>query len=106
MVVSQPKHRDCTNFKDGKCLLYGVTVPPDGPACPNFTPRTQAAIPGTIRPVSPSPATGVPYAPPPRWGYGAGYGPGRGFGAGRGLGLGLGMKHRHRHGRGRWRWFK
>jgi len=99
MVVGQPKHKDCANFKDGKCLLYGVTVPPDGPACPNFTPRAQTAVPTPA-----GPAGSMPYAVPPRWGYGVG----RGWGAGRGggMGLGLGMRHRHRHGKGRWRWFR
>ncbi len=92
MVIGQPKHKDCANFKDGKCLLYGVTVPPDGPACPNFTPRTPVAV-----PASPA-APGTPQTYPlPRWGYG--------LGRGRGLGLGLGLRLRRRHRHGRRHWF-
>ncbi len=102
MVIGQPKHKDCANFKDGKCLLYGVTVPPDGPACPNFVPRTQATTPRVTTPAPAGPAAGIPYAAPSRWGYG----PGRGWGAGRGMSMGLGlrMRRRHRHGRGRRHW--
>jgi len=90
MVLGNPRHRDCVNFKDGKCVLYGVAVPPEGPACPSFTPRTQAS----------ATEVATPATPLPRWGRGAG----RGLGVGQGVRLGLGMRHRHRHGRGRRRW--
>ena len=34
-----PTHKDCRNFRDGVCVLLGVQVNPDGPACPKFTPK-------------------------------------------------------------------
>lgn len=38
-----PTHRECANFSNGFCKLYGVSVDPNGPACPNFTPKTAVA---------------------------------------------------------------
>jgi len=29
-------HKDCKNFKDGRCLLKNKKVDPDGPICPSF----------------------------------------------------------------------
>jgi len=29
-------HRDCRNFRDGACMLFGVPVNLSGPACPRF----------------------------------------------------------------------
>ena len=34
-----PTHKECTNFRSGICMLSGITVYPDGPVCPNFTPK-------------------------------------------------------------------
>ena len=34
-----PTHKDCRNFRNGVCILLGVPVNPDGPACPRFTAR-------------------------------------------------------------------
>ena len=42
-IKSMMLHKDCANFVNGTCKLYGVKVPPEGPACPNFTPRTLPA---------------------------------------------------------------
>jgi len=32
-----PTHKDCRNFLNGVCLLFGVPVDPNGPACPRFS---------------------------------------------------------------------
>lgn len=42
-----PIHRNCTNFQNGRCMLLGIEVNPDGPACPNFTPKsmTETSLP-------------------------------------------------------------
>jgi len=40
-----PVHRNCANFRDGVCTLNGVAVNPNGPACPNFTPKIMTAKP-------------------------------------------------------------
>jgi len=34
-----PTHKNCRNFRNGICILFGVPVNPDGPACPRFTAR-------------------------------------------------------------------
>jgi hypothetical protein len=34
-----PTHKQCNNFRSGICLLSGISVYPDGPVCPNFTPK-------------------------------------------------------------------
>ncbi len=47
--MAYPTHRECANFRDGRCLLFGIEVDPDAPACPNFTPRA------SITPGAPSP---------------------------------------------------
>lgn len=31
-------HKQCANFNNGFCLIYGIAVDPDAPACPNFRP--------------------------------------------------------------------
>lgn len=31
-----PTHKDCRNFKDGNCILLGIPVDPNKPACPRF----------------------------------------------------------------------
>jgi len=36
---SAPSHKDCANYRDGFCMLYGIPVDPSTPVCPNFTPR-------------------------------------------------------------------
>lgn len=33
-------HMNCAHFNNGVCALRGAPVPPNGPACPSFTPRT------------------------------------------------------------------
>lgn len=35
-------HKECVNYKDGRCTLFGIPVDPDAPACPRFTPRSVA----------------------------------------------------------------
>ena len=35
-----PTHKDCINFRDGICMVLGVPVNPNGPACSRFTPRS------------------------------------------------------------------
>ncbi len=37
-------HKQCANFKNGFCMAYGMTVNPDDPACPNFTPKNLEPI--------------------------------------------------------------
>ena len=32
-------HKQCANFNNGFCLIYGIAVNADAPACPNFTPN-------------------------------------------------------------------
>ena len=32
-------HMNCAHFNNGICALRGAPVPPNGPACPSFTPR-------------------------------------------------------------------
>jgi len=49
--MAYPTHGECANFRDGRCLLLGVEVDPNGPACPNFTPRS-APIPTAPSPPS------------------------------------------------------
>jgi len=34
-----PTHKECANFQNGTCMLIGVAVDPNGPVCPNFTPK-------------------------------------------------------------------
>jgi len=72
------RHRDCANFSNGICLLTGVAVDPEGPACPRFMPKT------ALRPAYPYPQP-LWYAQPqplyhPMWGYPY---PRRAFGYGR-----------------------
>ena len=62
-------------------MLTGIEVDPDGPACPNFTPKTMAE---TSRPVKPSYGEGQPY-------IGLGHGRG-GFSGGQGAGRGMGRR--------------
>ncbi|MCD6261129.1 MAG: hypothetical protein J7J28_05030 [Thaumarchaeota archaeon] len=56
--AAQPTHSQCMNYRDGFCTLHGIPVPPDGPACPNFTPRT--AFPGMAPPQTYSPPVPQP----------------------------------------------
>lgn len=35
-----PVHKECANFENGFCTAYDITVNPNDPACPNFTPKT------------------------------------------------------------------
>jgi hypothetical protein len=44
-----PTHRDCVNFSDGVCMLTGVEVDPNKPACPNFIPKIMTARPRAAR---------------------------------------------------------
>ncbi|MHA1712262.1 MAG: hypothetical protein ACTSUS_09470 [Candidatus Freyarchaeota archaeon] len=39
-----PTHKECANFQRGVCLLSGITVDPNGPVCPNFTPKITPQI--------------------------------------------------------------
>ena len=89
------KHGDCAYFVDGMCTLYRIRVPADGPACPNFRPRT--AVP----------------QPPRSWSWATPSASFRGFGywaypmvpfGGR-MGLGLRRRRRMRHRRG-WRFLE
>jgi hypothetical protein len=32
-------HKECAHFSNGFCVMNGVAVGPDQPACPNFTPK-------------------------------------------------------------------
>jgi len=32
-------HKNCMHYKDGFCTLNQISVNPDGPACPKFTPE-------------------------------------------------------------------
>ncbi len=38
-------HKECAHFNNGFCTLSGAIVDPEGPACPNFTPKIEAAAP-------------------------------------------------------------
>jgi len=38
-------HSQCAYYKDGFCTLYGAPMPPDAPACPNFTPAATKPVP-------------------------------------------------------------
>ena len=63
-----PTHRECANFRNGFCTLNGVTVNPDGAACPRFTPKSIMATPQAVRVY---PGTRQPYQPyPPQTGHG------------------------------------
>jgi len=64
-----PTHKECINFENGYCRLFNIPVSPDGPACPNFKPKTirEAQVPptrsygptaGNLPPVPP-----IPYVP-------------------------------------------
>jgi len=35
-----PTHKECTNFRNGICVLNGAAVDPYGPVCPSFMPKT------------------------------------------------------------------
>lgn len=37
-----PTHKDCRNFLNGVCMLFGVQVDPNGPACPRFLSKVPA----------------------------------------------------------------
>ena len=38
-------HKECAHFSNGFCVMNGVTVGPDQPACPNFTPKSMMTTP-------------------------------------------------------------
>lgn len=42
-------HKDCVNFRNGFCALHGISVNPDGAACPGFINKTVTPL-MTIRP--------------------------------------------------------
>lgn len=42
-------HKECAYFNGGLCVLNSVRVSPDGPACPNFKPRSTAMTPAPRR---------------------------------------------------------
>ncbi|MCD6421394.1 MAG: hypothetical protein J7L17_03180 [Thaumarchaeota archaeon] len=75
-----PTHSQCAYYANGFCTLRGVQVPPDAPACPNFTPRIAPA------PTPAQPQMAAYPQPPSRW-------PMPGF---RPLGLGLMLRRRRR----------
>ncbi|RLE69439.1 MAG: hypothetical protein DRJ34_00815 [Thermoprotei archaeon] len=35
-----PTHKECMNYSNGRCMLYNVPMDPNGPACPQFRPKT------------------------------------------------------------------
>lgn len=39
-VCTYPAHKHCANFRNGICILHGVPVNPDGPACQRFMARS------------------------------------------------------------------
>jgi len=43
-------HKECANFNNGFCTLSGAIVDPNGPACPNFTPKTITTMPQPVNP--------------------------------------------------------
>ncbi len=43
-------HRECTHFENGFCKLNDITVGPDQPTCPNFTPKHMMTTPQTVKP--------------------------------------------------------
>jgi hypothetical protein len=45
-----PTHKECTNFRNGICMLNGATVDPYGPICPSFMPKTTTDTVRTQRP--------------------------------------------------------
>ena len=60
-LVKAPAHGDCANFRNGFCTLYGTAVDPNGPACPNFTPR--GSVPAAQTPTQPPPPAPVGFPP-------------------------------------------
>ena len=69
--LGKPTHKECINFRDGICTLYGIPVDPNQPACPNFTPKTAYQQPwfrrfGFGRGISPY-QYGYPYMPVFPW---------------------------------------
>ncbi|MCD6592196.1 MAG: hypothetical protein J7K78_04185 [Thaumarchaeota archaeon] len=38
--MTAPTHSQCVYFRNGICVLRGIQVPPEAPACPSFTPRS------------------------------------------------------------------
>jgi len=38
-------HKECAHFSNGFCVMNGVAVGPDQPACPNFTPKGMMSAP-------------------------------------------------------------
>ena len=52
-----PRHKDCINFVNGVCTRFGIPVDPEGPACPNFTPKSQERY---MAPTTPTSATRYP----------------------------------------------
>ncbi|RJS68291.1 hypothetical protein CW693_04745, partial [Candidatus Bathyarchaeota archaeon] len=85
---SFPTHKQCANYKNGFCTIYGIPVNPDDPACPNFTPKTMTQTAGTPQttytptqpPLPPQTANFPQYTP--GWGRGGGYGYGMSAGGG------------------------
>lgn len=76
-------HRNCANFRDGLCTLSGVAVDPNGPACPNFTPKIIGAKPQAARAYPEARQLYKPYAPQTIQGYSLDdYRPRYGFGCG------------------------
>ena len=40
IVINVNTHSECINYFNGYCRAYGMPVDPNGPACPNFKPRS------------------------------------------------------------------
>jgi len=79
-------HKNCIYYSDGFCTFNGVSVNPDGPACPRFTPRqaTRGDKQEEPQPSQPYPPQGGQGYAPRGWGAGFGRGGGRGRGQGGG----------------------
>lgn len=61
-----PTHKHCAHFKNGFCIGYRITVNPDEPACPNFTPKTTEQTQTILRtPFAPYSLRTIPPPPPP-----------------------------------------
>ena len=57
-----PVHRNCLHFQNGFCTLSGVTVDPNGTACPRFTPKstTKTLQSGSVLPEARRPSKKYP----------------------------------------------
>ncbi len=69
MQPGSSTHGNCTNFEDGLCTLYGVSVDPNGAACPSFTPKSIMEVPKTERVYPGAQQYHQPYSPQTMQGY-------------------------------------